>query len=85
MKRLIAVTLLLSLNAFASTTGFKITSVEPGSTYSTWELKEGDTIQKINNKDVASLNDLMGYLGNPTTVKILTVIRDNQEVIIKRK
>lgn len=80
MKFILLVTLLFSLNAFSSTNGFKVDSVEPGSAYSQWTLQKGDVIQKINHKEVTSLNDLMAHMGNPSSVKNLTVLRNNKEV-----
>jgi S1-C subfamily serine protease len=60
-----------------------MTSVEPGSMYSKWNLQSGDVVQKINDKEVNSLNDLMAYMGNPSSVKNIKVLRNNEEVDLK--
>jgi S1-C subfamily serine protease len=79
MKFLLLVTLLISLNVYSKTAGFKIASVEPGSSLSQLNLQSGDIIQKINNKEINSLNDLMAYMGNPKTVKKIKFLRNNKE------
>lgn len=79
MKLLLLVTLLISLNVYSKTAGFKIASVEPGSSLSQLNLQDGDVIQKINNKDISSLNDLMAYMGNPKLVKSIKILRNNKE------
>ncbi len=83
MKKVLLAALLFSLNAYSIDSGFKIASVEPGSTYSQWKLQNGDVIQKINNKEISSLNDLMTYMSNPTTVKNIKVLRNNKEIDFK--
>lgn len=80
MKLLLLVTLLFSFNVYSKSTGLKMTSVEPGSMYSQWNLQSGDVVQKINNKEINSLNDLMAYMGNPSSVKNIKVLRNNEEV-----
>ena len=82
MKLILLAALLFSLSAY-SNTGIKVESVEPGSAYSQWTLQKGDVIQKINHKEVASLNDLMEHMGNPSSIKNLTVLRNNKEVEVK--
>lgn len=83
MKLLLLVTLLLSFNVYSKSNGFKMTNVEPGSMYSKWNLQSGDIVQKINDKEVNSLNDLMTYMGNPSSVKKIKVLRNNEEVDLK--
>lgn len=83
MKLLLLVTLLFSFNVHSKSTGFKMTSVEPGSMYSKWNLQSGDVVQKINDKEINSLNDLMVYMGNPSSVKNIKVLRHNEEVDLK--
>jgi S1-C subfamily serine protease len=83
MKLLLLATFLFSFNVFSKTSGFKVTELVPGSVYSQWSLESGDVIQKINNQDVTTLNDLMKYMGNPSSVKSLKVLRDNNEIDIK--
>lgn len=83
MKLFAIAALLLSLNAFSATSGMKVEEVTPGSAYSQWKLQVGDVIQKINNKEVSSLNDLMKYMGEPKTVKTLNVLRDNKLMELK--
>lgn len=83
MKLLLIATFLFSLSVYSKTNGFKMTSVEPGSVYSQWNIQSGDVIQKVNNQDINSLNDLMTYMGNPSSVKTLKVLRNNKEVDIK--
>jgi len=46
-------------------------------------LQSGDVVQKINDKEVNSLNDLMAYMGNPLSVKNIKVLRNNEEVDLK--
>ncbi len=79
MKFLLLVTLLISLNVYSKTAGFKLASVEPGSNLSQLNLQSGDIIQKINNKEINSLNDLMAYMGNPKSVKNIKILRNNKE------
>lgn len=83
MKLILSAALLLSLNAFANSTGVPVGKIEAGSAYSQWTLQEGDVIKKINNKEVASMNDLMAHMGNPKDVKNLTVLRKNKEIEVK--
>ena len=83
MKLLLIATFLFSLSVHSKTNGFKMTSVEPGSVYSQWSIQSGDVIQKVNNQEINSLNDLMKYMGNPSSVKTLKVLRNNEEVDIK--
>ncbi|MFZ4712203.1 MAG: PDZ domain-containing protein [Bacteriovoracaceae bacterium] len=83
MKLILLATLLFSLNAFSATTGINVESVEPGSAYAQWTLQKGDIIKQINHKEVTSLNDLMAHLGNPSAVKNLIVLRNNNEVEVK--
>ncbi|MDO9181659.1 MAG: PDZ domain-containing protein [Bacteriovorax sp.] len=79
MKFILLVTLLISLNVYSKTAGFKIASIKPGSSLSQLNLQSGDIIQKINNKDINSLNDLMTYMGNPKSVKSIKFLRNNKE------
>ena len=74
MKFLLLATMMLSLNAFSKTPGFKMTEVTPGSVYSKWNIESGDIVQRINNQEVSSLNDLMKYMGEPSSVKSLRVL-----------
>lgn len=79
MKYLLLFTLLISLNIYSKTAGFKIASVEPESSLSQLNLQSGDIIQKINNKNINSLNDLMIFIGNPKSVKSIKFLRNNKE------
>ena len=83
MKLLLLIALLFSFSVYSMATGFKMASVEPGSMYSDWHLQSGDVIQKINNKEINSLNDFMKHAGNPDSVKTIKVLRNNQEVNLK--
>jgi S1-C subfamily serine protease len=83
MKLFLLAALVFSLNAYSNNVGIKVDSVEPGSTYAQWTLQKGDVIQKINNKELVSLNDLMTHMGTPSSVKSITVLRNKKEVEIK--
>ncbi len=86
MKLILLATLLFSLNVFSNTAGINVESVEPGSAYSQWTLQKGDVIKQINHNEVATLNDLIAHMGNPSAVKNLTVLRNNKvvEVVISK-
>jgi len=75
MKKLICTSLLLmSFTTFAGM-GFIVNEVQPDSFYSKIKLLKGDTIKKINGKEIDGLNQLMSYMGSPGNIKTVTVLR----------
>ena len=83
MKLITLAALLFSMNVFSNPAGIPIDSVDPDSAYAQWSLKKGDVIKKINNKEVTSINEFREQVKNPSTVKTLTILRNNKEMEIK--
>ena len=82
MKKFILSFIFVLTLCMAGDSGFKVNEVQPDSFYSKISIKAGDVIKKINGNDITGLNELMGFMGNPDTVKSVVVIRDGREKII---
>ncbi|HQK33486.1 MAG TPA: Do family serine endopeptidase [Spirochaetales bacterium] len=70
-----------TLNLSKNQTGVVIASIQKDSPAEILQLKEGDVIIKINDKQVASLADFYSILNSPDAKKIhFTILRNKQEL-----
>lgn len=70
-----------TLNLAKTQTGVVIASIQKDGPAELLQLKEGDVIIKINDKNVASVKDFFNLLNNPDTKKIqFTIVRNKQEL-----
>lgn len=63
------------------TMSFKLDQVQPGGIFATLGVQDGDTITKINGKNIESVNEVMKLMGDLTNLSNvnLTIMRDGSE------
>lgn len=84
MRVLLLMLCLMSSLSFAGNAGFKVVNVENNNFFKHFKILEGDRIIEVNNKPVASLNDLMSYMGDYDKIESIVVIRDGKKKTYNR-